>query len=250
MDRDELMNLLDQLTGVPSVELKLNVPADRRMALAGLHLDVMDAVLREVYFFDTADLSLFHHGLVVRARRTQGKDDDTVVKARPAVPAELPPAVRDSRNLKLEMDLTRGGYVVSASLKGRRKAGAVRAAVGDNGGLEPLFSKEQRAFFAGRKPPGVDWLDLHPLGPIVVVLLRFVPGGFPQRSTIEQWHYPGEIPLVELSTKATPRTLLEAVVAWEKFVRAHGLTATGPQEPKTRRALEFYVKHLGPQPVA
>jgi hypothetical protein len=120
--------MLDRLAEVPSVELKMNVPADQRMALSGLHLDAMEGRLREVFFFDTPDLALYHHGVVVRARRTQGADDDTVVKLRPATPDELSPAVRASKNLKLEMDMTRGAYVVSASLKGSRRVGAVRQA--------------------------------------------------------------------------------------------------------------------------
>ncbi|HSK95725.1 MAG TPA: hypothetical protein VK891_03830, partial [Euzebyales bacterium] len=189
-------------------------------------------------------LTLFHHGVVMRARRSQGADDDTVVKLRPVVPSALPPEVRTSRNLKLEMDVTRGAYVVSASVKGRRPAGAVSKVVTHGRPLQRLFTKEQRSLFADQAPAGVDWDDLVPLGPILVVLLKFVPEGFPQRTTVEQWHYPGEIPLVELSTKATPHNVLQVFAESVKFLRAHGLTASGAQEPKTRKALEFYARHL------
>jgi hypothetical protein len=41
-------------------------------------------------FFDTPDLALNKAGVVVRARRVQGRSDDTVVKLRPIVPGELP----------------------------------------------------------------------------------------------------------------------------------------------------------------
>lgn len=240
VDRDELMTMLDQLTGVPSIELKMNVPADQRLALAGLRLDPMQAVIREVYFFDTPDLTLFSNGVVTRARRTQGKDDDTVVKLRPCLPADLPPEIRGSKNLKVEMDMSPGQYVVSASLKGTRPLGTVREALAGERTLEKLFTKEQRAFFADHKPDGVNWDDLVPLGPMLVVLLKWVPEGFPRRTTIEQWHYPGEIPLVELSTKSAPETLLETIVGWDKFVKARGLKEGGSQEPKTRHALEFW----------
>jgi hypothetical protein len=43
-----------------------------------------------VFFFDTPDLRLNKQGVVVRARRVQGRGDDTVVKLRPIVPGELP----------------------------------------------------------------------------------------------------------------------------------------------------------------
>ena len=242
MNREQRLEMVGRLAEVPSVELKMNVPADQRMALSGLELDTMRGRLREVFFFDTLDLTLYRNGVVARARRTQGDDDDTVVKLRPAEPAALPPAVRESPNLKVEMDVTRGAYVVSASLKGDRKAGAVRRAVTGDRPLERLFTKEQRAFFADHAPPGVGWDDLVPLGPVLVVLLRWVPEGFPNKTTIEQWHYPGQVPLVELSTKATPRNVLEVYAGAVRFVQGHGLSATGVQEPKTRKALEFFAR--------
>ena len=246
MNREELLEMLDRLVEVPSVELKMNVPADQRMALSGLHLDAMEGRLREVYFFDTPELALYRHGVVVRARRTQGADDDTVVKLRPAAPDALSPAVRASKNLKLEMDVTRGSYVVSASLKGSRRVGAVREAVSGGRPLERLFTKEQRSFFAQHAPAGVGWDELVPLGPVLVVLLKFVPPGLPRRSTIEQWHYPGEVPLVELSTKTTPQNVLQVFTEGARFVRDHGLSASGAQEPKTRKALEFFARqHAG-----
>jgi hypothetical protein len=246
VNREELLEMLDRLAEVPSVELKMNVPADQRMALSGLHLDAMEGRLREVFFFDTPDLALYHHGVVVRARRTQGADDDTVVKLRPAAPDALSPAVRASKNLKLEMDVTRGSYVVSASLRGSRRLGAVREAVSGDRPLERLFTKEQRSFFAEHAPAGVGWDELVPLGPVLVVLLKFVPQGLPRRSTIEQWHYPGEVPLVELSTKTTPQNVLQVFAEGVRFVRDHGLSASGAQEPKTRKALEFFARqHAG-----
>src|SRR5256885_4506593 len=98
------------------------------------------------------DLTLFHNGVVVRARRTQGAVDDTVVKLRPSTLGELPPEVRTSPNLKVEMDVTRGSYVISASLKGERRVGAVHESTKGVRPLEKLFTKEQRAFFEAHRP--------------------------------------------------------------------------------------------------
>jgi hypothetical protein len=242
VNREQRLEMIERLAEMPSIELKMNVPADQRMALSGLHLDPMAAKLREVYFFDTPDLTLFANGVVTRARRTQGDDDDTVVKLRPVEPASLPPEVRASRNLKIEMDVTRGSYVVSASLKGSRRAGMVREAVTGGRPLEKLFTKEQRAFFADHAPAGVGWEDLVPLGPVLVVVLKWVPDGLTNKTTIEQWHYPGQVPLVELSTKATPQNVLKVYADTTKFVAGHGLSAAGEQEPKTRKALEFFTR--------
>jgi len=243
MNREQRLEMLERLAEMPSIELKMNVPADQRMALSGLHLDPMAAKLREVYFFDTPDLTLFANGVVTRARRTQGDDDDTVVKLRPAEPKSLAPEVRASRNLKVEMDVTQGSYVVSASLKGSRRAGAVREAVAGGRPLEKLFTKEQRAYFADHAPAGVGWDDLVPLGPVLVVVLKWVPEGLTNKTTIEQWHYPGQVPLVELSTKATPQNVLQVYADTTRFVAGHGLSAAGAQEPKTRKALEFFSRN-------
>jgi hypothetical protein len=243
MNREQRQEMLERLVEMPSIELKMNVPADQRMALSSLHFDLMDAKLREVYFFDTPDLTLFANGVVTRARRTQGDDDDTVVKLRPAEPKTLPPEVRDSKNLKIEMDVTRGSYVVSASLKGARRPGAVREAIIGGRPLEKLFTKEQRAFFAEHAPAGVGWEDLVPLGPVLVVVLKWVPEGLSNKTTIEQWHYPGQVPLVELSTKASPQNVLKVYADTTKFVAGHGLSAAGAQEPKTRKALEFFTSN-------
>src|SRR5688572_23846580 len=94
---EQLGELLRLLKGADSVELKLTVPeTDHRSAAASLQIDPLDAQIRQVVFFDTPDLTLNQNGVVVRARRVQGKGDDSVVKLRPVVPDELPPKLRKS----------------------------------------------------------------------------------------------------------------------------------------------------------
>jgi hypothetical protein len=244
LTRDQLIEMMSDLAEVHSVELKMTVPADQRMAMSALEFDPLLGKIREVYFFDTPELDLFDSGIVLRARRTQGAEADTAVKLRPAVPAELPPDVRQSRNLKIEMDVTRGSYVVSASLKGTRPNEAVPQTLHGERPVRRLFTKEQRAFFEGLESVGPSWESLVPLGPVIVVLLKFTPRGLKRRLTIEQWHYPGEVPLVEISTKATPHNAFEVLNESTAFLRIHGLSASGVQEPKTRRALEFYARPI------
>ena len=53
-------------------------------------MDTPDAQIRQVFVFDTPDLRLNKSGVVVRARRVQGRGDVTVIKLRPIVPGELP----------------------------------------------------------------------------------------------------------------------------------------------------------------
>ena len=112
----ELLNLAKQSD---SVELKLTVPeAQQRATIGSLGMDPLQAIIRQVFFFDTPDLTLDAHGVVVRARRTQNKPDDSVVKLRPVVPSDLPDELRRSGSCKVEVDVMPGGFVCSASLSG------------------------------------------------------------------------------------------------------------------------------------
>ena len=88
---DDLKELVELIKEVDSVELKLTIPEQAHFTtVRALGLDPLQAQIRQVFFFDTPDLQLDKQGLVVRARRSQKKGDDTVVKLRPVVPSELP----------------------------------------------------------------------------------------------------------------------------------------------------------------
>ena len=93
----EMLALIDQSD---SVELKLTVPESHQRSTAmALGMDPLQAQMRMVVFFDTPELTLDKHGVVVRARRVQNKGDDSVVKLRPVVPSELPAKLRRSAAL-------------------------------------------------------------------------------------------------------------------------------------------------------
>src|SRR6201986_4738715 len=93
---EELPRLLGLIEGADSVELKLTVPdAGHRSAVVSLGMDPLEANLRQVFFFDTPDLALNRSGVIARARRSQGGEDDSVVKLRPVVPNELPAKLRE-----------------------------------------------------------------------------------------------------------------------------------------------------------
>jgi hypothetical protein len=114
-----LVELLALVKDADSVELKLSVDASRqRSAVEALGLDPLEAQVRLVHFFDTPDLALEREGVVVRARRVQGKGDDTVVKLRPVRPADLPKRLRRQPEFGLEVDAMTTGFVCSGAFKG------------------------------------------------------------------------------------------------------------------------------------
>src|SRR4051794_41256151 len=99
---EQVAEALSLMKDSDSVELKLTVGEDQQRSTAmALGMDPLEAQIRMVAFFDTPDLALHRAGVVVRARRLQGKGDDSVVKLRPVVPTELPGKLRRAGNLRV-----------------------------------------------------------------------------------------------------------------------------------------------------
>jgi hypothetical protein len=228
-----------------SVELKLTVPEhDQQPAAASLGLDPLDGQIRQVFFFDTPDLTLDKHGIVVRARRVQKKGDDSVIKLRPVIPHELPAKLRKSPSFVVEVDAMPGGFVCSGTMKRTLDPTAVRAVVSGEKAVRKLFSKEQRAFFAEHAPEGVALDDLTILGPIFVLKLRFSPSGYARKLVAELWLYPDNTRILELSTKCAPSEAFRVAAETRAFLTEHGVNLGGEQQTKTRTALKFFSKQL------
>jgi hypothetical protein len=237
----ELDEMLKLVGDSDSVELKLTVPdEDRQSAAAALGVDPLNARIRQVYFFDTPDLTLDGAGVVVRARRTQGAPDDTVVKLRPVVPGDLPDELRARKDFVVEVDAMPGKYVCSASFKGQAKAGAVKETVSGGQPLRKLFSKSQRAFFAEHAPEGVELDDLSVLGPVIALKLKVLPAGLDRKLAVELWLYPDGSRIAELSTKCAPADWLETTTQSRDFLGDLGVSLSGEQATKTRVALEYF----------
>ena len=243
---DRLQELLGLIEGADSVELKLTVPeSNQRSAVRALGMDPLEAQIRQVFFFDTPDLALDRVGLVVRARRVQGRGDDTVVKLRPVVPAELPSRLRDSPNFGVEVDTMPGGFVCSGSLKAALgDGGAVKEAVYGGRPLRKLFTKEQRGLFAEHAPDGVTFPDLAVLGPIPVLKLKMSPKPLGRKLVAELWLYPDGSRILELSTKCAPAEALRVALESKAFLAERGIDLSGRQQTKTRTALTFFSKEL------
>jgi hypothetical protein len=242
----QLADILALTAHADSVELKLTVPdAQRRSVVAALGMDPLEAQLRQVFFFDTPDLALERAGVVVRARRVQGRGDDTVVKLRPIVPDELPPTVRKAKTMVVEVDAMPGGYVCSASFKGALGPGdAVKQVAGGDRAIRKLYSKDQRAFYAAHAPDGLGLDDLAVLGPITVLKLKFTPPGATRRMVAELWLYPDGERILELSTKCAPAEGFQVAAEARAFLAERGVDLWGEQHTKTRTALEFFSRSL------
>jgi hypothetical protein len=240
---EELQKLVALIKDADSVELKLTVPEpNQRSTALALGLDPLQAEIRQVFFFDTTELVLDAKGLVVRARRSQKKGDDTVVKLRPVVPAELPKSLRRSPSFSVEVDASPGGFVCSGSMKGAPAAGAVREAIVGGKPIRKLFSKEQRELYAAHAPEGLALDDLTVLGPIFVLKLKSAPQGFDRKLVAEMWLYPDGARILELSTKCTPTEAFEVAAQTRAYLSSLGIDLEGEQQTKTRTALEYFTQ--------
>jgi hypothetical protein len=245
LSTEQLAQLLKLLKGADSVELKLTVPdANRRSAVTALGMDPLDAQVRQVVFFDTPDLALDRHGVVVRARRIQRKPGDAVVKLRPIVPDQVSAALRRSQSFGVEVDAMPGGFVCSGSMKAEVDNTVVRETLVGHRPVRRLFTKEQRALFAAHAPAGLELDDLSVLGPINVLKLKFTPEAYGRRLVAELWIYPDGSRIVELSTKCDPSEAFEVAAEARVFLAEHGVDLLGEQQTKTRTALQFFANEL------
>lgn len=241
----DMRRLLDLLKGADSAELKLSVPAGaQRATIRSLGIDPIEAQIRQVFFFDTPDLTLNQAGVVVRARRIQGGKGDTVVKLRPVAPGELPDEVRRSAAFNVEVDALPGGFVCSGSMKGKTTAAEVRDVIAGRLPLRRLMTKEQREFYRAQAPEGVDLDGLVTLGPTFVLKAVIEPGDLGRPLVAEMWLYPDGARILELSTKCEPADAFQVAAEARAFLADHGIPITAEQQTKTRTALEFYANEL------
>ena len=240
---EQLKEVLGLIKSADSVELKLTLPeSTQRSAIDGLGLDPLDAQIRQVFFFDTPDLRLQQAGIAVRARRIQGRPGDTVVKLRPVVPDDLPEDLR--RSMTVEVDAMPGGYVCSASMKGKVPNEDVLEGIRGERPLRKVFSKEQRSFYEAYAPQGLALDDLRILGPTFVLKLVVEPKELGRRLVVEGWLLPDGSRIVELSTKCVPAETFTAAIESRAYLEDLGLELTEDPHTKTKTTLEFFAGRM------
>jgi hypothetical protein len=245
LSRDQLDALFKLIKGSGSVELKLSVPlTSHRATIKSIGLDPVEAQPRQAFFFDTPDLALNKAGVVVRARRIQGGDADTVIKLRPVDPNTIDPDLRRSAAFKVEVDVMPGGFVCSASYKGVCKGQEVLDVTSGEMTLRKLFSKEQRAFYDAHAPAGITMDKLVVLGPTFLLKAKHQPKDFDRPIVVEMWLYPDGSRILEVSTKCDPKEAFQAGAEFKSYLADHGIVLGADQAPKTRTALEFFSARL------
>ncbi|GAA4724902.1 CYTH domain-containing protein [Promicromonospora umidemergens] len=229
-----------------SVELKAIVRGrDSRRTVQALGIDLDGAQHVEVYYLDTPGRDLQKAGTILRVRRNQGARADSVVKVRPAVPRDLSASMRRRKGFKVEVDVTPADFVCSASFKARPADAAVKRALVGSVPVSQVFTGRQRQFFAAYAPGGVALDDLIILGPVTVLKTTPKPTGrakaqlMPAALIAQLWTYPTGHSALELSTRAAPADLAQALADWQIFLTRHQVRLRKRQRTKTETALDL-----------
>ena len=251
--KQEIVEVFKLIKGASSVELKLSVPlTGQRATIKSIGLDPVEAQPRQAFFFDTPDLALNRAGVVVRARRIQGGDADTVIKLRPVNPSTIDPELSRSNAFKIEVDSMPGGFVCSASFKGVCTGQEVLDVSTGTMPLRKLFSKEQRAFYDAHAPAGITMDKLVILGPTFLLKAKHQPKAkeFDRPITVEMWLYPDGARVMEISTKSIPKEAFQVVADFKAYLAGNGIALGADQSAKTKSSLEFFSARLREEGVA
>lgn len=235
----ETTDVLSLLKASTSIELKVTIPFDNREILRRLGFDPVEAEARQIYFFDTPDLQLNAAGLIVRARRRPGGRGDTVVKVRPVHPQEVDRKLFASKLFKVEIDVLHGGYVCSASAKGKCTAKDVYEVTEARQPLKSIFNDEQRDFFREHAPKDLKLSKLVALGPVFMLCMKTQPKDFDREMTVELWLYTDGSRTLELSTKGTPNEAFDLAASFRTFLGNSKLMREAEAATKTSKALKI-----------
>jgi len=143
-----------------------------------------------------------------------------------------------------------GGFVCSASLKGRCTGQEVLDVTAGKAPLKSLFSKEQLAFYNAHAPAGIDMNSLLAHGPILLLKLKHRPKGFRRGVTAEVWAWKDGKHILEISTTCEPAEAFQVGVEFKSFLEEHGIDLGAKQETKTKTAMQKFLTEHAKRPRA
>jgi hypothetical protein len=230
---------------IQKLEFKVTVlPAEEAKVQAELRRAGVNPTRRKVYFYDTPELALFAKDLVLRARVTDGDDDDSTVKLRPLPLPDVPARWRAADGVRIELDVVGRKRVPSAKLDGEPDRGEIEQVEHGTRNLSELFTEAQEAVVADELPSGISLNNLAMLGPVEARKWDLPPEVFPHGLSVEEWSLPDGTHFIELSFKVTPDEAESAERAFHSLLDRLRIGHDGDPEPKTPRVLEFFAERL------
>jgi hypothetical protein len=226
---------------IQTVEMKITARAeDEDKVIAALERKGVEPESREVYFYDTPDLTLFNAGVVLRSRLKRDDVDDTTVKLRPVDPETIDEEWKTTEGFVVEVDVVGEKMICSAKLTAEQRRDEIREVARGERELVKLFSREQERFLEANAPAGVEWSQLAVLGPVQVQKWEVEPESLGHEVTVEEWVLPDESNLVELSIKCAPADVVDADREFKAFLEQRGFEIDDVQQTKTRTALNYF----------
>lgn len=236
-DLDRMFTLVRE---VGQVELKFTVAEESHDAVRTL-LGVGVERVRNVYYLDTPDLTLRRHGVLARVRGGEGPND-SVVKLRPIDPDRVPGPMRRCEDFTVEVDVTPDSFICSGALKRRLRRNSVERAVEGRDRLRTLFSDDQVALLDSRLPDRISVNDLDALGPVEVHRTRPRDGEPGDGLELQEWLYPDDSRLLEVSTRCTSTDLLQTALDAKALLDRHRITQSGPCPTKADTTLDYFTR--------
>jgi hypothetical protein len=230
---------------IQRLEFKVTVLPEEEPAIQHeLRLTGVRPARRKVYFYDTPELALAGRDLYLRARVTDGDDDDSTVKLRPLPLPDVPARWRAAADVRIELDVVGDRRVPSAKLDGTPDRGEIEQVERGARAVGKLFGKAQEAVIADALPAGVAVDDLAVLGPVNACKWELPPAAFPYDLAVEEWSLPDATHFTELSFKVEPDGAADAQQAFHALLDRLGVDPAGDQEPKTPRVLRIFAARL------
>jgi hypothetical protein len=230
---------------IQKLEFKVTVlPAEEPKVHAELRRTGVSPARRKVYFYDTLQLALFAKDLVLRARVTDGDDDDSTVKLRPLPVPDIPARWAATDGVRIELDVVGRKRVPSAKVDGEPDRGEIEQVEYESLELSKLFTKAQEALVADELPGGTSLNDLAVLGPVDARKWDLPPETFPHKLSVEEWLLPDGTHFIELSFKATPDEAVAAERAFHTLLDRLEIGHDGDPNPKTPRVLKILAERL------
>jgi hypothetical protein len=223
---------------VDRVELKALLDEEFENALAVLGPEVDPPCVRRIHYLDTPGLALLGRGVVVRARTTEGRGEDVVVKIR----RDGPHGRLRRAGLAVELDALPGEVTWAASL--RHRPARMARAIERPRPVRHLLSRAQRELLCSAARDEVDLDDLVVLGPVDVV--RLTSGGRDDRICVELWTLPDSTRLLELSAKCRPARSPAVASDVRALIADHGIALAPLQATKTQLSLRMLASALDP----
>jgi hypothetical protein len=230
---------------IQKLEFKVTVlPSEEPVVQAELRRLGVNPARRKVYFYDTPELALFAKDLVLRARVTDGDDDDSTVKLRPLPLPDIPARWSATDGVRIELDVVGRKRVPSAKLDGEPDRGDVEQVEHGLLKLAKLFNKAQEGLVVDELPSATSLNDLAVLGPVDARKWELPPATFPHKLSVEEWSLPDGPHFTELSFKVAPDEAESAERAFHSLLDRLKIGHDGDPDPKTPRVLRFFAERL------